>query len=316
MYLRAPIQYSHSRRRYDMISGSGGARMILLVGATGQLGGRIARELLSTGAAVRALCRPASGYAALKRMGAAVAFGDLRDPASLDRACDGIDTVVTTANTARRGGDDTVDAVDLQGTRDLIDAARKAGVRRFIFMSALGAAQTSPVPFMAAKGRSEAHLRESGMVWTVVAPNLFMGTWVTLVVQQPAVAGEPVIIIGQGRTRHTFIAEHDVAGFTVAAINSPEASNRRLAIGGPEALSWRDVIATYERVLGRTLDVQFQEPGSVAGRIPAAVQPLLAAMDTFETDFDTRALAHEFGVQQTPLEPWVRASLATVRPGM
>jgi NADH dehydrogenase len=290
--------------------------MVLLVGATGRLGSRIARELLSKGTSVRALCRPSSGYGALQRLGAEIVFGDLRDVASLDAACVGIDTVVTTANTARRSGDDTVDSVDLQGTTDLIDAAKKAGVRHFIFMSALAADEKSPVPLMAAKGKNEAYLRGSGMTWTIVAPNLFMESWATQIVQQPVQAGDPVIIVGEGRTRHTFIAEHDVAGFVVAAVNNPAAANRRLAIGGPTALSWRDVVATYEKVLGRAIDVQFQQPGHVVGKLAMAVQPLLAAMDHFESDFDTTALAQEFGVQQTPLEAWVRASLATTRPNV
>lgn len=284
--------------------------MVLLVGATGRLGGRIARELLSRGVPVRALCRPSSGYGALQRMGAEIAIGDLKDTASLDAACAGVDTVVTTANTARRTGDDTVDTVDAQGTRDLIDAARKAGVRHFVFMSALAANEHSPVPLMAAKGRNEAYLRASGMAWTILAPNLFMESWATQIVAQPAQAGDPVIIIGEGRTRHTFIAEHDVAAFVVAAVNNPATENRRLVIGGPQALSWRDVIATYEKALGRPIEAQFVAPGQVVGKLAMAVQPLLAAMDTFESDFDTSTLAKELGVQQTPLEAWVRASIA------
>jgi uncharacterized protein YbjT (DUF2867 family) len=290
--------------------------MVLLVGATGRLGSRIARELLSKGTSVRALCRPSSGYAGLQRLGAEIVFGDLREPPTLEAACAGVDTLVTTANTARRGGDDTVDSVDLQGTRDLIDAAKKAGVRHFIFMSALAADEKSPVPLMAAKGKNETYLRNSGMTWTIVAPNLFMESWATQIVQQPVQAGDPVIIVGEGRTRHTFIAEHDVAGFVVAAVNNPAAAHRRLAIGGPEALSWRDVVATYEKVLARSIEVQFQQPGHIVGKLAMAVQPLLAAMDHFESNFDTSALAKEFGVQQTPLEAWVRASLATSRPNV
>jgi NADH dehydrogenase len=288
--------------------------MVLLVGATGRLGSRIARELLSKGTKVRALCRQTSAYAPLQRLGAEIAFGDLKDPATLDAACAGIDTVLCTANTARRTGDDTVDSVDLQGTQDLIDAARKAGVTQFVFMSALAADANSPVPLMAAKGRNEAYLRDSGMTWTIVAPNLFMESWATQIVAQPALAGDPVIIIGEGRTRHTFIAEHDVAAFASASVGNAAAANRRLAIGGPQALSWRDVIATYEKVMGRSIAVEFQQPGHVVGKLALAVQPLLAAMDHFETDFDTGALAKEFGVTQTPLEAWVRASLATMRP--
>jgi NADH dehydrogenase len=287
---------------------------LLLVGATGRLGSRIARELLSKGLQVRALCRPTSGSGALRRMGAEIAIGDLREPASLAAACAGIDTVLTTANSARASGGDTIDAVDLKGTHDLIAAARGAGVRHFIYMSALTASEQSPAPFLAAKGRSETELRNSGMDWTIMAPNLFMESWVTQVVGVPVIAGAPVVIIGDGRTRHTFIAEHDVAGFTVAAVNNPAAVGRRIEVGGPEALSWRDVVATFERVLGRPVETRFAQPGDAGGALPPAVQPLLVAMDHFETAFDSAPLAREFGVTQTPLEPWVRAYLATARP--
>ena len=110
-------------------------------------------------------------------------------------------------------------------------------------------------------------------------------------------AGDPVIIVGEGRTRHTFIAEHDVAQFVVAAVNNPAAANRRLAIGGPAALSWRDVVATYEKVLGRAIDVQFHAAGHVVGKLAMAVQPLLAVMDHFEST-SIPARRAEFGVSR------------------
>ena len=126
--------------------------MILVVGATGQLGGRIARSLLAKGRPVRALVRGGSPHDDLRNAGAELAPGDLRDPASLAEACQGVETVITTANTARRGGQDTVEAVDRNGTRSLIDAAESAGVRHFIYTSVLGAVENHPAPFLAAKG--------------------------------------------------------------------------------------------------------------------------------------------------------------------
>jgi uncharacterized protein YbjT (DUF2867 family) len=138
----------------------------LVVGATGLLGGRIARRLLDQRRPVRALTRGgASGLS-----GAEAARGDLKDRASLEAACRGVATVVTTANSAQRGGDDNVASVDVAGNISLIDVAREAGVRHFVFVSAAGADESSPVPLFAAKARAERHLRESGMTWTIVAP--------------------------------------------------------------------------------------------------------------------------------------------------
>ncbi len=287
--------------------------MILVVGATGKLGGRITRELLSRKLPVRALCRDGSGHGALQRMGAEIALGDLKDPESLARACAGADTVITTANTARRSGDDTVDRVDLAGTRSLIDAAAQAGVGHFVYTSVLGASPSHKVPFFAAKGASEAHLRASGVPWTILAPNAFMDWWPAVVVGAPALAGRPIVLVGDARRRHTFIAEHDVAAFGVAAVVNPAARNRHLPLGGPEAVSWRGVVECYERVLGRELPVQFVPPGEAVEGVNPMLLGLLAMHDTYDSDIDTAPVARELGVPLTPLEPWVRASVASVR---
>lgn len=284
----------------------------LVVGATGRLGGRIAADLLARGAAVRALVRRGSPEEALRAAGAEIVYGDLRDPASLAAACSGIQTVITTANTARRGGADTVDAVDLRGTRDLIDAAKAASVRHFIYTSVLGADEHHPAPFLAAKGRNNAHLQASGLHWTILAPNAFQEWWPAVVVGAPALKGETVVIVGEGRRRHTFVAERDVAAFAVAAVDQPAAMDRVIPIGGPEALSWRDVVAIYERLLERPVRVRFVAPGEEIPAVPPAVVPLLAAMDTFDSVFDTQAVAREFGIRLTPFEDVARAQVAAV----
>jgi NADH dehydrogenase len=290
--------------------------MVLLVGATGQLGARIARELLSRRIKVRALVRPSSPSGSLRRMGAEIVAGDLKDPSSLAIACAGADTVITTANTARRGGGDTVDSVDRAGTRALVDAARDGGAGHFVYMSVYGASPASPVPFLAAKGESEQHLRGSGLAWTILAADAFMESWPGTIVGARVLAGQPVVIVGEGRRRHSYIAEHDVAQFVVAATTDPAARNRHLAIGGPAAHSWRDVIATYERVLGAPIDVRYVQPGERVDGVPEVLLGLLAMSDTYDSDFDSSGVASEFGVTQTALEQWVRASLASARRGV
>ena len=289
--------------------------MVLLVGATGRLGSRIARELLASRTPVRALCRPTSASGALRRMGAEIVVGDMSDAESLGRACSGIDTLLTTASAVRRGGDDTIERVDLEGTRALFEAAARQHVRHIVYVSAYGADDASATPLMAAKGQNEAFLRASGVDWTVVAPDLFMESSVGEVVGRPAAAGQPVTIVGDGRTRHAFIAEHDVAAFSVAAVKHPAALNRRLEVGG-QVLAWHEVVATYERTLGRTLEVRYADAGTPIGGVSPDVRLMLEAMDRHDSDVDAGPLAAELGVPLTSLDAWVRASVVMSRRGV
>src|SRR5579885_1998493 len=101
--------------------------MILVVGASGQLGGLITKRLLDMGKSVRILVRDNPAYQALVAQGAQPVKGDLKDRASLDAACKGVDTVITTASATQRGGADTIDSVDGQGVANLIEAAKTNG---------------------------------------------------------------------------------------------------------------------------------------------------------------------------------------------
>jgi uncharacterized protein YbjT (DUF2867 family) len=282
--------------------------VILVVGATGMLGGVIVRRLLERGDQVRALVRDDTSERALIKAGAQTARGDLRDAASLASACDGISTLITTANSAGRGGEDNVDTVDLEGNRSLIQAASRAAVEHFVFLSAEGEDPESPVPFLRAKGLTSGRLRESGMTYTVLVPNLYMDVWIPLVVLAPVAAGRPITLVGEGARKHYLVAVDDVARFTVAATRSERARNRDLLIGGPQALSWRDVIATFERVHGVTLEVESIDPGQPMPGFPEAVSGLMAGIETYDSPEPISAAEAEttFGVRLTSLEEFMR----------
>jgi NADH dehydrogenase len=282
--------------------------MILVVGSTGRVGGMITRSLLARDRRLRVLVRPGSDHQAFLAAGAEAALGDLKDQASLAVACRGVDTVITTASAGERGGDDTPQTVDLAGNRHLIDAARDAGVRQFIFISALLAHPDHPVPVPRAKALTESALRDSGVPYTIIAANAIADVMFPLVVGYPLGVGRPVTLVGEGRRRHTFIAARDVAAFATAAIDHPSALNRRIEIGGPEALSWRDVVAAYERTLGHAIPVQWIPPGELLPDLPPApgltqlVSGLMAALETFDTPLDMTEVSQTFGVTPTTID--------------
>jgi NADH dehydrogenase len=283
--------------------------MILVAGATGSLGGRIARGLIERGASVRVLARPSSDSRALQAAGAEVTRGDLKDPASLARACTGAEAVVTTASMSGRA-DDTIENVDLQGNLNLIDAAARAGVRRFVFTSTLGASDGSPIELFRAKAAGEGRLRSSGMTWTVLQPNAFMDVWFGMLIERAVFSGQPVTLVGESHRRHSFVAEQDVAAFAIAALEHPSADNTTIRIGGPEAITLREVVRAYGDAMRRTIPVRSVAPGEPIPGLPEVVSLLAANLETFDSPVPMQETARLYGVELTNVRSFARARVA------
>ena len=292
--------------------------MILVVGATGKLGGMITRQLLAQGHAVRSLVRPHSPWAVLAEMGIATAVpaliaagaqpiaGDLKDPASLAAACAGIDTVITTANAAMRGGEDNFESVDLHGTKNLINAAQAAGVRHFIYTSAFGSAPAHPNPLFAAKGQCEAYLKASGMAYTILKPGPFMEIWIGSIIGGPLAAGQPVTLVGEGARKQAFVAMADVVAYAVAAVENPCADNQEILIAGAPPAAWRDAVAAVERVRGRPIPVRSVQPGDPIPLVPPGMSLVLAAMEMADSNIDMAETAAVYGIEPTSVEGFAR----------
>ena len=129
--------------------------------------------------------------------------------------------------------EDTIESVDQLGTINLIQAAAAAGVRRFVYISALGADPDHPMPLLRAKGLVEHQLTISGMGWTVLQPNSNMDTWIPLIVGGPALRGNPITLVGDGRRRHSMVAMRDVAAYAAAALYHPETLDKTFTVVGP-----------------------------------------------------------------------------------
>src|SRR5688572_12456576 len=155
--------------------------MHLVVGATGFLGSQICRRL-SDGARVRALVRQTSDPSqveALRALGVEIVTGDLKDRHSLDRACHGVRTVISTANSIRsRQEGDSLEATDLTGHQNLVEAAAGAGASHFVFVSFSGSLGGDD-PLTLAKRATETALQQSAMTWTILRPSVFMEVWLS-----------------------------------------------------------------------------------------------------------------------------------------
>lgn len=203
--------------------------------------------------------------------------------------------------------------MDRDGNRNLVRAAGAAGVRRFVFTSALGAHPDHPMPLLRAKGETERLLHDSAMTWTVLQPNAFMDRLIPAVVGGPALAGQPVTLIGTGRRHHSFVAMCDVAAYAVAALDHAKSERGTLVIAGPQPVSWHDIVATYERELGHPIPIHTVPPGQEIPGVPDMVSQLVAALDTYDTPIPTDELAATYGVTPTALVEFVRGFVASHR---
>lgn len=242
------------------VAGIGGRAVILVVGGTGDLGGRVALRLSGAGHSVRVLSRSSSDPAAVWRLreaGIECVPGDLRDGTGLRGACRGVEVVVSTASgIGREAPGDTLDAVDHRGQLELVRAAEEAGVQRFVFVSfTMPAGFDLDFPMWAAKRAVEARLRESSLEYAILHPAPFMETWLTPRAGLDHRAGT-ARVVGDGRNRISFVATDDVARAVAAAAYHPGARNRAFELGGPQALAWLEVVALFEEATGRAFDVE------------------------------------------------------------
>jgi uncharacterized protein YbjT (DUF2867 family) len=229
--------------------------MILVVGGTGELGGRVVRLLDGRGHEVRCLVRPETDNAQLLQLGAAVVRGDLTEPLTLPPACQGVDTVIAAVTAMGRrlagAGRGSVRQVDQDGMSALVDAAEQAGVARFVFVSSAGLDKTRGTPFERAKIATEQRLRASSMPAVLVRPDAFQETHFTPVGRFDLARGR-VMVFGKGDARTRWVSADDVAALIAAVAVEPNPPEL-IEFGGPEAISRNEAITVAERLTGRTI---------------------------------------------------------------
>ncbi|MBK9749195.1 MAG: SDR family oxidoreductase [Chloroflexi bacterium] len=278
--------------------------MILVVGSTGLLGGAITRRLLATAQPVRILQRDNPAAQTWIDQGAAAVKGDLRDRASLDAACAGVDVVITTAIARFFDGGD-FQSVDLQGTKNLIDAAKAAGAKQFIYTSAYGSTKDAPAELMRVKAEVEEYLKASGVPYTIFQPAVFMEVWIGAVIGIPLQAGQPVTLVGHGNHHHHFIAVDNIAEIAVKAIGNPKAINQMIPIGSTRA-SWTEIVQMVAHATKRQIPVQYVPIGTPLPLLPDIFNALMWGMETYESSIDMKHWRQVFNVKLDSIEDFAR----------
>lgn len=294
---------------------------ILVVGATGVLGRAVVRRLREQGCAVRAMTRTPARAQELAAQGVEVIAGDLVDHASLARACAGMDRVLAAAHSLLGRGRYASAHVDAAGHRALIDAARAAGVQRFVYTSALGATERHPVDFFRTKYAIESSLKGSGLAHVVLRPSAFMEQHVHEFNGKGLLDGGRARLVGAGTKRRNFVAADDVAQIAVLALTAEPMPGPVLEIGGPGNFSNNEVAALYARLAGIAPRISHLPAGAaralswVAAPLHPGVARLLRLLglpeDAVSETFDCAPLQRAFpAVQLTALETFVRARVA------
>ena len=260
---------------------------VLVVGGTGMLGGQVVTELLGRGKQVRALVRPGSDATRLEAAGAAIARGDMMDPDSLLRAMEGADAVITSAAgyTRHRKGDSP--EIDTVGNVNLVEAASRAGIRRFVLTSILTCDQTPQVPHFWHKKLTEDRLQELGVPFVALRPGAFLD-------QVTRFGGDPFskhrfMWFGSARVPLTFVLTADLAGYLSAAVDAPGVEGQRVDIGMDRPLSMQDIADISGRLLGERVKVRavpagvLHAAGALFGRVNPMVKDLSAMIDWFQT---------------------------------
>lgn len=226
--------------------------MILVTGATGFVGGHLVRRLRTEGLAVRALVRTPAKAQALRDLGVEAVPGDINDLPSLGSASTGCETVIHLVGIIQEGRGFTFRSVHVEGTRNVLDAAKKAGVNHFIHQSALGTRDGAKSEYHRTKYEAEKLVRASGIPFTILRPSLIYGPGDQFTLRlADAIRLSPVLpVIGSGRSKVQPIFIEDVASCIVKIVAGNEHRNKTYEIAGPEQLTYEEVTKAIAAALG------------------------------------------------------------------
>jgi NADH dehydrogenase len=211
----------------------------------------VVRALREADRPVRCLVRNRGKAGELEALGCELVEGDMTDAASLRRAVEGVDIVVHLV-AIRQGSGEQFERIMTQGTRDLIAAAKEAGVARFVLMSALGVSEESKdlVPYYGAKWEMEQAVESAGVPYVIFRPSFvfehdggILSTFSKLARLTPVTP-----IIGSGEQRIQPIWAGDVAAYFDKAVDLESATNRKFELGGPDVVTWNEFWARLKSV--------------------------------------------------------------------
>jgi uncharacterized protein YbjT (DUF2867 family) len=231
-------------------TGPAGGR-IFISGGTGFVGTYLLAEL--AGRPLRLLVRDRSRSSPAASGDVEVVEGDVTRPDTLIGALDGCEAAISLAAIIEETGMATFDAVIRQGNVHLIEAAQRAGIGRFLLMSALGARHDSAFPYFEAKWQAEEAVKSSGIPWTIFRPSVIFGAgdgFITTLAD--LIRKAPIIpVVGSGQTKFQPVAVQEVAASFVQALDDLATVGKTFELGGPDILTYEQLLDVIAAKLGK-----------------------------------------------------------------
>ena len=274
--------------------------MILVAGGTGLLGSRVVKVLTDEGEPVRVVTRDRRRASHLPA-GVEVVVGDVRR-GTLDTAVEGCDRVVSAVHGFAGPGRTSPAAVDRDGNRALIAAAKRAGVDRFVLVSIVGARPDHPMSLHRMKYAAEQELRASGLSAAIVRSTSFLETWIEIIGAKVGHGG-PALVLGPGQNPINFVSVDDVAAFVCLAVHGDQRIGDGVSLGGPQNLGFTEIAAHLLARKGRT-DPPKQVPLTALKAMAVIARPLrpgfarqaraAVVMNTTDMTFDALPVRDRF----------------------
>jgi len=224
--------------------------MILVTGGTGFVGSHIVKRLYREKMKTRCLVRKGSNVKRLNELGIELAYGDLTEKGCLKKALEGVETVIHLIGiiVERKGA--TFEIIHTQGTRALVNACKDAGVKRLIYISALGSRENARSRYHSTKWEAEQAIIKSGMEYVILRPSIMIGergefiTMLSGIIQKA-----PLIPVIGAKSKVQPIYVENTADCVVRSLVEPKISKKIFEIGGPQQMTYRELFLTLSDVL-------------------------------------------------------------------
>lgn len=321
---------------------------VLVIGASGQLGSVVLDQLLEDGQECVAFVRHSSRFKPPDSQFLQVVYGDLTDFISVDNACKNVKKVIATAGSSVPLRGDKFMTDEVRNYQNIITACLNHKVEHLVYISAFSSPYDGLIPAFPVKRQIEQLIITSGIPYTIFRGAAFMDIYYAVMGSRLVIAdvSQPTLLRafwmtklyskltngllenygiallpGNGKVKQPFVCIHDVAAFMVKALVMPAAKDRIIELGGPEALSWSDVVDIYAEVLGKKIS-KLRIPGFLLNVCRLALRPFspagenimssLYVLGLYDIDINMTAVSEEFSIKMTSTRQFLLGKLKPV----